>query len=249
MNAIPDGPDALATCRVDPGIIFVSLELSKSTGLVTSLAPASDKMSRRTIVGGDVDSLFACLAQLRTKALERQGKLYPLVVIKEAGLDGFWIHRALSRESWITSHVVDAASIAVSRRHRRAKTDRIDGEMLIRTLMAYVRGEPRFCSMVRVPTPQEEDRRRIGRERKALVAERTLHVVRVKGLLFCQGIREYEPLHGRELPGNIRAQVCRELDRLELLLDQVSRRLGIRGCARLWFSLRGYGCVTNRTRC
>jgi len=214
---------------------FVSIELSKSTWLVTSLAPGSDKMSRRTIVGGDVDGLFACFAQLRTKALERQGKLYPLVVIQEAGLHGFWIHRVLNRESWITSHVVDAASIAVSRRHRRAKTDRIDGEMLIRTLMAYVRGEPRVCSIVRVPTPEEEDRRRVGRERKALVAERIPHVNRVKGLLFCQGIREHEPLHrdrrkrleelrtgdGREPPGNIRAQVCREFDRLELLLDQI----------------------------
>lgn len=101
--------------------------------------------------------------------------------------------------------------------------------------MAYVRGEPRVCSMVRVPTPEEEDRRRIGRERKALIAERILHVNRVKGLLFSQGIRGYEPLHrdrrkrleelrtgdGRELLGNIRAQVCRELDRLELLLDQI----------------------------
>lgn len=235
MTTIVDGPDAQATCRVDLGIVFVSLELSKSTWLVTSLSPGSDKMSRRTIVGGDVDGLFACFAQLRGKALERQGKLYPLVVIQEAGLDGFWIHRVLSRESWIASHVVDAASIAVSRRHRRAKTDRIDGEMLIRTLMAYVRGEPRVCSMVRVPTPEEEDRRRIGRERKALIAERILHVNRVKGLLFSQGIRGYEPLHrdrrkrleelrtgdGRELLGNIRAQVCRELDRLELLLDQI----------------------------
>lgn len=156
MTTIVDGPDAQATCRVDLGIVFVSLELSKSTWLVTSLSPGSDKMSRRTIVGGDVDGLFACFAQLRAKALERQGKLYPLVVIQEAGLDGFWIHRVLSRESWIASHVVDAASIAVSRRHRRAKTDRIDGEMLIRTLMAYVRGEPRVCSMVRVPTPEEE---------------------------------------------------------------------------------------------
>lgn len=235
MTTIVDGPNAQAPCRVDLGIIFISLELSKSTWLVTSLAPGSDKMSRRTIVGGDVDGLFACFAQFRAKALERQGKLYPLAVIQEAGLDGFWIHRVLSRESWIASHVVDAASIAVSRRHRRAKTDRIDGEMLIRTLMAYVRGEPRVCSMVRVPTPEEEDRRRIGRERKALIAERILHVNRVKGLLFSQGIRGYEPLHrdrrkrleevrtgdGRELPGNIRAQVCRELDRLELLLDQI----------------------------
>lgn len=89
MTAIADGPDALPTCRVDLGIIFVSLELSKSTWLVTSLTPGSDKMSRRTILGGDVDGLFACFAQLRTKALERKGKLYPLVAIQEAGLDGF----------------------------------------------------------------------------------------------------------------------------------------------------------------
>lgn len=235
MTAIADGLDVPAAFRADLGTIFISLELGKSTWLITSLAPGSDKMSRRTIAGGDVEGLFACFAQLRTKAHERQGKLYPLVVIQEAGLDGFWIDRVLSRESWITSHVVDAASIAVPRRHRRAKTDRIDGEMLIRTLMAYTRGEPRVCSMVRVPTPEEEDRRRIGRERKALVAERVLHVNRVKGLLFNQGIRDYEPLHrnrrkrldelrtgdGRELAGNIRAQVCRELDRLELLLDQI----------------------------
>lgn len=235
MTAIADGLDVPAAFRVDLGTIFVSLELSKSTWLVTSLAPGSDKMSRRTIAGGDVDGLFACFTQLRTKAQERQGKLYPLVVIQEAGLDGFWIDRVLGRESWIASHVVDAASIAVPRRHRRAKTDRIDGEMLIRTLMAYTRGEPRVCSMVRVPTPEEEDRRRIGRERKALVAERILHVNRVKGLLFSQGIRDYEPLHrdrrkrlnelrtgdGRGLPGNIRAQICRELDRLELLLEQI----------------------------
>lgn len=235
MSAIADGLDVPATFRADLGTIFVSLELSKSTWLVTSLSPGSDKMSRRTIAGGDIEALFACFAQLRAKAQERQGKLYPLVVIQEAGLYGFWIDRVLGRESWITSHVVDAASIAVSRRHRRAKTDRIDGEMLIRTLMAYTRGEPRVCSMVRVPTPEEEDRRRIGRERKALVAERILHINRVKGLLFSQGIRNYEPLHrdrrkrldelrtgdGRELAGNIRAQVCRELDRLELLLDQI----------------------------
>ncbi|MBP2239016.1 transposase [Sinorhizobium kostiense] len=94
----------------------------------------------------------------------------------------------LDREDWIESHVVDAASIAVSRRHRRAKTDRIDGKALIRTLMAYKRGEPRVCSMARVPTPEEEDRRRICRERKALVAERVLHVNRIKGLLLNQGI-------------------------------------------------------------
>jgi len=230
-----DQSEAHTAIRSDLGVIFVSLELSKSTWLVTSLAPASSKMSRHSVPGGEIAGLLAVLAELRKKAGSRLGQPHRLVIIQEAGLDGFWIHRVLNREDWIESHVVDAASIAVSRRHRRAKTDRIDGEALVRTVMAYHRGEPRVCSMVRVPTPEDEDRRRICRERKALVAERVRHANRIKGLLLSQGIRDYEPMHrnrrerveelttgdGRRLSGNIKAQICRELDRLELLLEQI----------------------------
>lgn len=230
-----DHSEAHAAIRGDLGVIFVSLELSKSTWLVTSLAPGSSKMSRRSIPGGDIAGLLIVLTDLRKKAQSRLAQSHALVVIQEAGLDGFWIHRVLDREDWIESHVVDAASIAVSRRHRRAKTDRIDGEALIRTLMAYKRGEPRVCSMVQVPAPEDEDRRRICRERKALVAERVRHANRIKGLLLSQGIRDYEPMHrnrrerleqlttgdGRTLSGHIKAQICRELDRLELLLEQI----------------------------
>ena len=235
MLMAADQPDAHAAIRVDISAIFVSLELSKSTWLVTSLSPGSEKMSRHSVVGGDVAGLFACFAALRNKAQARRGRLHSLIVIQEAGLDGFWIDRVLSREDWIESHVVDAASIAVSRRHRRVKTDRIDGEALVRTLLAYKRGEPRVCSMVRVPTPEEEDRRRICRERKALIAERVIHVNRIRGPLFSQGIRDYEPSRrdrrtrleelrtgdGHALSCNIKAQICRELDRLELLLEQI----------------------------
>jgi transposase len=127
------------------------------------------------------------------KARARTGKVFPLVVIQEAGLDGLWIDRVLQNEG-IESHVVDPASIAISRRRRRAKTDKIDGETLVRSLLAYKRGEPRVCSMVKPPTPEEEDQRWLCRERKVLTAERVLHVNRIKGLLFCQGICGYEPL-------------------------------------------------------
>lgn len=224
-----------AAIRVDLCAIIVSLELSKSTWLVTSLCPGSEKMSRHSIPGGDMVALFACLNALRAKTQNRDGQLYPVIAIQEAGLDGFWIHRALASEDWVTSYVVDAASIAVSRRHRRAKTDRIDGEALVRTLMAWLRGEPRVCSMVRVPTLEDEDRRRIGRERKVLVKERTLHTNRIKGLLFGVGIRNYEPNRrdrrerledlrtgvGQPLPLHLKAQLNRELDRLELLAAQI----------------------------
>lgn len=224
-----------AAIRVDLGAIFVSLELAKSTWLMTSLTPGSEKMSRHPVPGSDMAALLTCLNALRDKAEAREGKRYPVITIQEAGLDGIWIHRALASENWVTSHVVDAASIAVSRRHQRAKTDRVDGETLVRTLMAWIRGEPRVCSMVRVPTIEDEDRRRIGRERRALVKERTLHTNRIKGLLFSVGIRDYGPnrrdrrerleelrtIDGKPLPSHLKAQLIRELDRLELLARQI----------------------------
>jgi transposase len=191
-------------------------------------------MSKHSVPAGEVAGLLGRFVQLKEKARGRTGRDYPIIVIQEAGLDGFWIHRVLQNEG-IESHVVDAASILVSRRRRRAKTDKIDGETLVRTLLAYKRGEPRVCSMVKAPTPEEEDRRRICRERKTLVAERVEHVNRVKGLLFAQGAFDYEPVRrdrrarleelktgdGRPLPVHLKAQINRELDRLEINLTQL----------------------------
>lgn len=221
--------------RIDLGAIFVSMELSRSTWLVTSLSPGGgDKMSKHAVRGGDVAELLQQFETLKDKALARTGRRFPIIVIQEAGLDGFWIHRVLQSEG-IESHVVDAASILVPRRRRRAKTDRIDGETLVRTLLAYKRGEPRVCTMVRAPSPEDEDRRRLSRERKTLVAERVEHVNRIKGVLFAQGISDYQPVRrdrrkrledlktgdGRPIPPNLKAQILRELDRLELILKQI----------------------------
>ena len=150
-------------------------------------------MSKHTVRSGDVAGLRTRFSQLKDKVQIRMGQVVPIIVIQEAGLDGFWIHRLLQDEG-VESHVVDPASIATSRRRRRAKTDKIDGEALVRALLAYKRGEPRVYAMVRAPTPHEEDRRRICRERKTLTAERVEHVNRIKGPLFAQGISDYEPL-------------------------------------------------------
>ncbi|TIP91342.1 MAG: IS110 family transposase [Mesorhizobium sp.] len=227
--------EAPTAIRTDLGAIFVSLELSRSKGWITSLSPdAGAKMSKHVVVAGDVAGMLARFAELNRKAQARTGRCFPIIVIQEAGLDGFWIHRVLQAEG-IESHVVDPASIATSRRRRRVKTDKIDGEALVRALLAYKRGEPRVCAMVRVPTPAEEDRRRISRERKALTNERISHVNRIKGLLFAQGVSGYEPLRrnrrkrlealqtgdGRPLPVHLKMQIGRELDRLELLLEQI----------------------------
>jgi transposase len=221
--------------RVQFGAIFVSLELSRKTWLITALSPGKgEKMSKHSVTAGDIAGLLARLAELQRKAAVRTGKSFPIIVIQEAGLDGFWIHRVLQQEG-IESHVVDPASIAAPRRRRRAKTDKIDGEALLRALLAYKRGEPRVCSMVVAPSPEEEDERRLCRERDTLTAERVRHVNRIKGLLFAQGIADYAPLarnrrkrleelctgDGRPLPQYVKAQISRELDRLELVLEQI----------------------------
>jgi transposase len=194
MQVISNRRETSDAIRNDLGAIFVSMELSRSTWLITSLSPgAGEKMSKHTLPAGDIGALLARFSELRQKALTRTGRSFPIIVIQEAGLDGFWIHRVLENEG-IESYVVDPASIATSRRRRRAKTDRIDGEALLRALLAYKRAEPRVCAMVRAPTPEDEDSRRLCRERKTLTIERVQHVNRLKGLLFSQGVSDYEPL-------------------------------------------------------
>jgi transposase len=235
MQVEADRPEAPSAIRNDLGAIFVSLELSRSVWLITSLSPgAGEKMSKHSVPAGNIGGLLTRLSEFKQKAIARTGRSFPVIVIQEAGLDGFWIHRALQKEG-IESHVVDPASIATSRRRRRAKTDRIDGEALLRALLAYKRGEPRVCAIVKAPTPQEEDRRRLCRERKVLTTERVQHVNRIKGLLFSQGVSGYEPLRrdrrqrldelrtgdGRPLLPHLKTQICRELDRLELLIEQI----------------------------
>ena len=158
MTCNPEHLDRNETvAQTHPARCLVSLELSRKAWLVTSLASESEKMAKHHLTSSAGVGLLELLARLKDKAEQRLGRPVDLVVIQEAGLDGFWIHRLLESKG-ITSYVVEAASIAVPRRYRRAKTDRIDGETLIRTLAAWLRGEPRVCSMVRPRAP----RRRTG---------------------------------------------------------------------------------------
>jgi len=232
---IDPGVRTETTIRPDHATVFVSLELSRSKWLITALLPCSDKMSKYCVDSGDGTALLDRLARLRARAEPRIGTAVHMVVIQEAGLDGFWIHRLLESNG-MESHVVEPASIAVPRRHRRAKTDVIDGEMLVRTLMAFKRGERRVCSMVVAPSPVEEDRRRVSRERRTLIRERIEHANRIKGLLATQGIVGLEPMRkdfrdrveglqtgeGQPLRPHLKAEIIRELDRIDLVLRQVA---------------------------
>ena len=133
MNVVADKSEPLTAIHTQLGAIFVSLELSRSSWLITSLSPGrGEKMSKHSVRGGDFAGLMQLFAQLQEKAKLRTGQSFRVIVVQEAGLDGFWLHRALQNEG-IESHVVDPASIATSRRRRRAKTDKIDGETLVPT--------------------------------------------------------------------------------------------------------------------
>ena len=236
MSCSTDHPDrSESAARTHDVTVFVSLELSRRSWLVTSLLPGSEKLSKHVLAAGDGNGLLAFLAELKAKAERHAPGPVAIVAIQEAGLDGFWLHRLLEKNG-VVSHVVEPASIAVPRRHRRTKTDAIDGETLIRVLAAWRRGEPRVCAMVRPPSPEEEDRRRLSRERDRLLQERIRHTNRIRGLLFGQGIGDFDPLRkdrherldalltgdGRPLPATLKAELVREIARLELVCTQLA---------------------------
>jgi transposase len=209
--------------------VYVGFELSKAKWNIGIMLPGSQKLSRYTIGGGDLAALRARLAAARAKA-ERSGKPVRILSCYEAGYDGHWLHRWLTDQG-VINHEIDPASIQVNRRARRAKTDRIDLDQLMGAFLAYLHGEPRVCSVLRVPTAEDEDRRRLTRERERLMKERTAHINRIKGLLHAQGIRNAEPRKagfiatlerlrtgdGRPLPSRLKQEIVREHERLCLV--------------------------------
>jgi len=217
------------------GTIFVSIELSQKTWLVTLHSPDRDRLSRHKLEGGDHVGLLGLLESIGTRAALKLGTVPKVVSCHEAGYDGFWLHRLLTAAG-ITNLVFDPASIAVEQRSRRAKTDRIDGELMLRTLMAHLRGEPRVVRIVRVPSVEQEDARRASRERDRLIKEQTAHTNRIKALLRLQGMAVGYPrrgnwLHwlalqrdwqGQPLSPHVLAEVTREHARLMLVREQLA---------------------------
>lgn len=226
---------ALPPAKAEGATLFVALELSKSTWLVALHSPAADKVSQHRLAGGDVDGLLALIGRKREHAQITLGRPVRVVSCYEAGYDGFWLHRLLCDRD-IDNHVLDAASILVDRRSRRAKTDRLDAAGLLRTLMAFDRGESRVCRVVRVPSVMQEDERRRSRERGRLVVERGQHSSRIKGLLMTHGIRDFTPSRrdwqerldvlrtadGQPIPPCLKAEIARECRRLRQVIEMIS---------------------------
>ncbi|HEX6000431.1 MAG TPA: IS110 family transposase [Hyphomicrobiaceae bacterium] len=215
--------------------MYVAFELGKAQWKLGILLSGSSKLSRYVVAGGDIEAAWALISKARAKAQKRSGKPVRIVSCYEAGYDGFWLHRELVARG-VENRVIDPASIEVNRRARRAKTDRLDLEHLIRVLIRHEGGEPRVCSVVRPPSVEQEDARRPWRERERLVRERTAHVNRIKGLLHGQGVRDLQPRarefreqlkaarsgDGHALPPHLLAEIGREHDRLRLVETQIA---------------------------
>lgn len=209
------------------------IEMSQSSWMVGAIIPGIERQPLKKLAP-DEQALFKLLHRWRDEAHKAGQEITRLVVAYEAGRDGFWLARWL-RARGIEAEIIHATSIAVSREHRRAKTDRLDTGLLKRAFLGWLRGEPGHCSMILVPTLEEEDNKRPSRERAALVAERTRIVNRTKSTLARLGIRGINPKlqktaerlaelrtpEGTSLPPHTFAELQRDLGRLALIRDQI----------------------------
>ena len=213
--------------------LTVVVEMSEASWLVTGMVPGVDRRPLKKLEP-DPDALLRLVERWRSEA-EKTGRTIERVALAyEAGRDGFWLARWL-RVRGIEVHVIHSTSVAVSREHRRAKTDRLDTAMLMRVFLGWLRGERGHCGMVAIPTLEEEDAKRPSRERESLVGERTRIVNRMKSALARLGIRGFKPKlrkaperlaalrtpEGGAIPANMLDEFRRDMARLAVVREQI----------------------------
>ena len=214
--------------------LVMVVELSKKSWLIAGLIPGVERQPKKKMEP-HAEDLLRLLGRWRDEAVKGGRPITRIAVAYEAGRDGFWLARWLESHG-IETHVIHSTSVAVSREKRRAKTDRVDAEMLLRVFLGWLRGERGHCSMVAVPTIEAEDARRPGRERAALVAERTRIINRMKADMARLGVRAFKPQlrsaakklgsvripEGAAVPPNTMAELERDMARLAMLREQIA---------------------------
>jgi transposase len=218
----------------DPNQTLITvIELSKKTWLVAGIIPGVERQPLKKLAP-DEDELLKLLERWRAEAEKAGHKIKRIAVAFETGRDGFWLARWLTARG-IEAHVIHAASVAVSREHRRAKTDRLDTQQLKRAFLGWLRGERDHCKMAAIPTFAEEDAKRPHRERETLVGEHTTIINRIKATLARLGIRNLNPKlkkaperlehlrtpEGEPIPPNTLAEMRRDLARKQLVAEQI----------------------------
>jgi len=229
-------PNDLSRClaKFDPHTTLIAVvELSLSSWLVAGMVPGMERNPLKKMEPDEAE-LLRLLEKWREEAIKAGSTINRVAVAFEAGRDGFWLARWL-RARGIEVHVIHSSSVAVSREHRRAKTDRLDTALLMRVFVGWLRGERGHCSMVAVPSMEDEDARRPNRERENLVGERTRIINRMKSALARLGIRGFKPElrkapqrieslltpEGTNIPNNTLEEIRRDLARLALVREQI----------------------------
>src|SRR5215218_10257821 len=216
------------------GTVIAVIEMSRSSWLVAGIVPGIARHPLKKLAP-DEAALLGLLERWRGEATQAGRQITRIAVAFEAGRDGFWLARWL-RARGIEAYIIHSTSVAVSREHRRAKTDRLDTEMLMRVFLGWLRGERRHCSMVAIPTLEEEDAKRPSRERESLVGERTRIINRMKATLARLGIRGFKPdlrqapqrldalrtPEGVPIPPNTCDEIRRDMARLAWIREQIS---------------------------
>ena len=223
----------LLTLEQDSTLIAV-VELSQASWLVAGIVPAVERQPLKKIEA-DEAALLRLLGRWTDEATRAGRAITRVCVAFEAGRDGFWLARWL-RARGVEAHVIHPSSVAVPREHRRAKTDRLDTELLKRAFLGWLRGERGHCTTAAIPTAEEEDAKRPNREHESLVGERTRIVNRMKGALARLGVRGFKPTlrkacerlgtlrtaEGAPLPPNTLAELRRDMARLRLVREQIA---------------------------
>jgi transposase len=232
MAKVNDLSRSLAALDQDTTLVAV-VELSSKSWLVTAAVPGVERQPLKKL-DPDASALLKLIERWRGEAERRGRRIERVVVAYEAGRDGFWLARWLQAHG-IEAYVIHPASVAVSRERKRAKTDRLDAAMLLRVLLGWLRGERGHCSMVAIPSMEEEDARRPGRERETLIGERARITNRIEGALNRFGIRSFNPLlrkapqnleklqtaEGAPLPVNTLEEIRRDLARMAVVRQQI----------------------------
>src|SRR5215208_2693702 len=211
--------------------LVVAVEISRPTWVIAAHVPGLGHVKVRRRIEARAEALLLAIEQLKRRAATG---IDHVIVTYEAGYTGFWLARLVRRHA-IEVYVIQPVSVPVDRRRRRAKTDAIDADLLLRTCLAFLRGELRVCSMVPIPDEGEEDARHLVREREDLIAERIGLTNRIGAILSTLGVEEFDPLRrdrrvrvaevrtalGEPIPENAKARILRLIERLELVLDQI----------------------------
>jgi transposase len=232
MQKLNDLSRSLTALEPD-GTLIAVIEMSLSSWLVAGIVPGVERQPVKKLAV-DEFALLKLLHRWREEAEKAGRRIERIVVAFEAGRDGFWLARWLKARS-VDAYVIHAASVAVSREHRRAKTDRLDSELLKRAFLGWLRGERDHCKMVAIPTVKDEDAKRPNRERESLVGEQNRIINRMKAALIRLGIRGFNPKlkkaagrlkdlrtpEGEPIPPNTLAELHRDMERRRLVSTQI----------------------------